>query len=316
MPRGTPIPSKREHELTKEHHEYLKMLIANRKKEAIEAEIHSMIESLKMVHDAIEDIDSDEELEEHDYKELYKHLLKDDSDDESDEDGYIGSDYEVEERARPPPRERTRPKPKERQRKPPPTPRARQKTIKMPSSIKNSKITPLQRVMKEEDIPIPKSSKSPLPKAKYINYKGIDHKFTEHSLGLGFKGARHLKEQAKLKEFVKDRMDEEEKKKTQKKRGRPKKVKPERSLRERKESEEAFEPMKDSFRKRIDRYITNQYKNGMIIESKDPTVHERIVEYCLKKKPKKMSAKLVSEAFSQAIRGTHLKDKKGYGLNP
>jgi hypothetical protein len=313
MPRGTPIPSKREHELTKEHHEYLKMLIANRKKEAIEKEIIDMIHSLKIVHDAIEDIDSDEELEEHDYKELYKHLLNDDSDDES-EDGYIGSDYEVEERPRPPPRERTRPKPKERQRKPPPTPRARQKAIKMPSSIKNSKLTPRQRVMKEEDITIPKSSKKPLPKAKYINYKGIDHKFTEHSLGLGFKGARQLKEQFKLKEFIKDRMDEEELKKTKKKRGRPKKVKPERSLRERKESEEAFEPKKDSYRKRIDRYITNQYKNGMIIESKDPSVHTRIVEYCLKKKPKKMSAKLVSEAFTQAIRGTPLRDSKGFGL--
>lgn len=312
MPRGTPIPSKREHELSKEHHEYLKMLIANRKKEAIEAEIHNMIQSLKIVHDAIEDIDSDEELEEDDYEELYKHLLEDDSDNESDEGGYIGSDYEVEERERPPPRERTRVKPKERQRKPPPNTRTRQTAIRMPSASK--KMTPRQRVMKEEYINIPKSSHKPKPRAKHIIYKGIDHKFTEHSLGLGFKGARQLKEQAKLKEFIKDRMDDEEKKKTQKKRGRPKKVKPERSLRERKESEEAFEPKKDSFRKRIDRYITNQYKNGMIIESKDPTVHERIVEYCLKKKPKKMSAKLVSEAFSQAIRGTPLRDKKGYGL--
>lgn len=293
MPRGTPIPSKREHELTKEHHEYLKMLIANRKKEAIEAEIHSMIESLKMVHDAIDDIDSDEELEEDDYQELYKNLMNEESD---DEDGYIGYDYEV----------------MERERKPPPI-RKREKhiePIRMPS--KPTKMTPRQRVKKET--PTPMKTNKLKPRARHINYKGIDHKFTEPSIGLGFKGARHLKEQMKLKEFVKNRMEEEEKKKTQKKRGRPKKVKPERSLRERKESEEAFEPKKDSFRKRIDRYITNQYKNGMIIESKDPTVHNRIVEYCLKKKPKRMTAKLVDEAFSQAIRGSDLRDKNGYGL--
>ena len=52
----------------------------------------------------------------------------------------------------------------------------------------------------------------------------------------------------------------------------------------------------------------------MIIESKDPKIHYKVLEYCLSKKPKRMTAKLLSEAFNHVMPGTHLRDSKGFGL--
>jgi len=296
VPRGSKLRTKEEVDLSRQHTEFIKHLVSERKKESMTNEIERMIKALEIVQDAIDDADSDEEeLEEQDLSELYKNLMEEDEEYVSDDEPrYLGYDYDVEEyeeHVRKPPPLKKKPTPK-------PVHRTPSKPIRM-----------IPRQRKQEPTPTPMKSK-PKPKARAITYKGIEHKFEKPSIGLGFKGARHLKEQMKLKEFIKERMEEE----TQKKRGRPKKTKPERTMRERKESAEAFESKKDSYKSRIDRYITNQYKNGMIIESKDPKVHEKVVEYCLSKKPKKMSTKLLSEAFSNVVKGTHLRDKHGYGL--
>jgi hypothetical protein len=183
----------------------------------------------------------------------------------------------------------------------------KQEPIRMPSSIKDLKITP--RARKPTSTPMTNKPK-PKPRAKAYSYKGINQKFDNPSIGLGFKGARQLKAELKLKEAIKERKEEEPKKK----RGRPKKEVKQKTLRERKESEENFKAKKSSYESRIDRYITNQYKNGMIIESKDPKVHYKVLEYCLSKKPKRMTAKLLSEAFNHVMPGSHLRDSKGFGL--
>jgi len=295
VPRGSKLRTKEDVDLSRQHTEFIKHLVSERKKESMTNEIERMIKSLEIVQEAIDDADSDEEeLEEEDLSELYKNLMEEDEEYLSDDEPrYLGYDYDVEEYEIP-------------TRKPPPlkkkpTPKPVQRTPSKP-------IRMIPRQRKQEPTPTPMKSK-PKPKARAITYKGIEHKFEKPSIGLGFKGARHLKEQMKLKEFIKERIEE-----AQKKRGRPKKTKPERTMRERKESADAFEGKKSSYKSRIDRYITNQYKNGMILESKDPKVHDKVVEYCLRRKPKKMSAKLLSEAFDNVVKVTHLRDKHGYGL--
>ena len=325
VPRGSRLKTKEDVDLSRQHTEFIKHLVSERKKEAISNEIERMIKALDIVQDVIEHADSDDEdLEEDDMSKLYKHLIEDDEYNSDEEPQYIGYDYDIEEEefpVRKPPPIKKRPTPKPMTRVPSKPvkviPRHRMKEhepepTRIPS--KSVKVTPRQRKKEPEPEPIRMPSKisKPKPRARAVKYKGIDHKFEQPSIGLGFKGARHLKEQAKLKEFIKERMAEQEA--TKKKRGRPKKVKPERTLRERKESEESFKGKKDAYSQRIDRYITNQYKNGMIQESKDPKVHERVLEYCLSKKPKRMTAKLLSEAFDHVVKGSHLRDKKGFGL--
>lgn len=304
VPRGSKLRTKEDVDLSRQHTEFIKHLVSERKKESMTNEIERMLKALEIVQEAIDDADSDEEeLEEQDLSELYKNLMEEDEEYASDDEPrYLGYDYDVEEYDEP-----VR-KPPPLKKKPKPTPKPVQRTPSKP-------IRMIPRQRKQESTPTPTPMKSkPKPKARAITYKGIEHKFEKPSIGLGFKGARHLKEQMKLKEFIKERMEEEATKKAQRKRGRPKKEKPQRTMRERKESAEAFEGKKSSYKSRIDRYITNQYKNGMIEESKDPKVHEKVVEYCLSKKPKKMSAKLLSEAFDHVVKGTKLRDKKGFGL--
>lgn len=299
VPKGSRLKTKEDVDLSRQHTEFIKHLVSERKKEALSNEIDKMLKALDIVQDVIEHADSDEEdLDDNDLSQLYRNLIEYNSDDEPQ---YLGYNYDIEEYDEPvrkPPPLKKKPTPKPVQRTP-------SKPIKMTPRTRKSEPEPVKRV------PSKPTKMTLKPRARAVNYKGIEHKFEQPSIGLGFKGARQLKTEAKLKSRILEAKQEDE---VKKKRGRPKKIKPERTLRERKESAEAFKGKSGEFKQRIDRYITNQYKNGMIIESKDPKVHDRVVEYCLSKKPKRMTAKLLSEAFNHVSKGTPLRDKKGFGL--
>jgi hypothetical protein len=260
--KGTPLKTKDEVDLANQHTNFLKHLVSERKKEVIRNEVEKMLKDLEKIESYIQsdsdsdsssdsdsdndsDSDSDSELDEDDMRELYANLNINDSDSDNE---YIGDYYEIEERPkkRPPiPRARTQPTtkvpskptkmiPRQRVEKPEP--------IRMPSSIKDLKITPRARKptpTPNKPTPTPKKP-TPKPRARAISYKGLSHKFEQPSIGLGFKGARQLKEEMKLKKAIKERKEEEPKKK----RGRPKKEEKPKTLRERKASDESFQAKK------------------------------------------------------------------------